>query len=70
MTHHTIQRGLTRGGKAAGESRKTDAAAWYQLGVAPTRANKRKDARKAFERAVAPRDSAPARRHQSPPRSE
>jgi TonB family protein len=43
------------------ESRKTDADVWYEFGLALTRANRQKQARKAFERAVALRDSAPAR---------
>ena len=47
--------------KRVAESRKTDADAWYQLGLALCRANKQKDARKAFERAVELRDSAHAR---------
>jgi len=43
------------------ESRKTDADVWYRLGLALTRTNRQKDARKAFERAVALQDSSPAR---------
>jgi TonB family protein len=38
--------------KAAAERRKTDADAWYQLGLALTRAGKPKEARKAFESAL------------------
>lgn len=47
--------------KRAAESRKTDADVWYELGLAFSRAGKQKEARKAFEHAVALRDSAPAR---------
>jgi len=47
--------------KRASEQRKTDAHVWYEYGLALTRAQKQKEARKAFERAVALRDSAPAR---------
>ncbi|HJQ33920.1 MAG TPA: energy transducer TonB [Pyrinomonadaceae bacterium] len=47
--------------KSAAESRKTDADAWYYYGLALSRAGKQKDARKAFEHAVASRDSARAR---------
>lgn len=43
------------------ESRKTDADVWYEVGLALSRANRQKEARKAFERTVALRDSAPAR---------
>lgn len=46
--------------KRAAESRKTDADAWYEFGLALSRANRQKEARKAFERAVSLRDSAPA----------
>jgi len=38
--------------KRAAERRKTDADAWYQLGLAHSHARKPKDARKAFERAL------------------
>src|ERR1044072_566373 len=47
--------------KRAAESRKTDADVWYEFGLALSRAGKQKETRKAFERAVALRDSAPAR---------
>ena len=47
--------------KPVAERRKTDADAWYYLGLAHSRANRQKDARKAFEKAVGLRDSAPAR---------
>ena len=47
--------------KSAAEARKTDADAWYNYGLALTRARNAKDARKAFERAVQLRpDSADA----------
>lgn len=47
--------------KHASEQRKTDADVWYEFGLALTRARRQKEARKAFERAVALRDSAPTR---------
>lgn len=47
--------------KRAVKQRKADADVWYEYGLALTRAQKQKEARKAFERAVALRDSAPAR---------
>src|SRR5215207_3427357 len=47
--------------KRASEQRMTDADVWYEYGLALTRAQKQKEARKAFERAVSLRDSAPAR---------
>lgn len=48
--------------KSLAERRKTDADAWYYLGFALTRANKPKDARKAFESVLKLRpDSAQAR---------
>src|ERR1044071_7902237 len=49
--------------KPLAERRKTDADAWYYLGLAHARADKPKDARKAFESALKLRpDSARARR--------
>ncbi|HEX8720260.1 MAG TPA: TonB family protein [Pyrinomonadaceae bacterium] len=48
--------------KPVAERRKTDADAWYYLGLALSRADKNKDARKAFEKSLKLRpDSAPAR---------
>lgn len=38
--------------KAAAEGRKTDAEAWYLLGVALSRGGRNKDARKAFEKSI------------------
>lgn len=43
--------------KAAAERRKTDADAWYLLGVALNRGGKNKDARKAFEKSIKLRPS-------------
>lgn len=43
------------------ESHKTDADVWYEFGLALTHAHRQKEARKAFERAVELRDTAPAR---------
>src|SRR5215207_8327401 len=47
--------------KRASKQRKTDADVWYEYGLALTHAQEQKEARKAFERAVSLRDSAPAR---------
>ncbi|MBV8856275.1 MAG: energy transducer TonB [Acidobacteria bacterium] len=43
------------------ESHKTDADVWYEFGLALTHTHRQKEARKAFERAVELRDTAPAR---------
>jgi TonB family protein len=46
--------------KSAAERRKTDADAWYYLGLALSRADRAKDARKAFEKAIKLRPDAAA----------
>ncbi|HEX7314079.1 MAG TPA: TonB family protein [Pyrinomonadaceae bacterium] len=54
-------RGAAAALKRAAERRKNDGEVWYQLGLAFSRVNKQKDARKAFEKAVKLRpDSAEA----------
>lgn len=61
MLAHGDAQGAAKVLSRVAESRQTDADVWYELGLALSHARQQKEARKAFERAVALRDSAPAR---------
>ena len=63
--HRLLDQGDPKGAaelfKRAAAKHGAEADVWFFLGLALSRANKQKDARKAFEKAVSLRDSAPAR---------